>query len=270
MTPTKLRVPCKYFGGKSGFLKKIMDHFPSDTDYKVYLEPYGGSGAMLLSRPLTGHVEIYNDIYLNVYSLFLCLSNKTFFPFFKEKCDLAIYSSDLRKEYKELLKSDAPIPLVDRAFYFWYVNRSSHNGIGGWSVNCCIRRKMSKSTSDFLSCIDRMPELHDRLSAVIIENRDAIELMEKYNQSNVFIYADPPYHQDTRGSARYVHDYTDEQHEKFIDSVLNSKAKILISGYICKPYERLESKFKRIDFEVKTIDGNFDKKTKVESLWKNY
>ena len=261
--------PVKYFGGKFNMMKNVTKHFPKDNEYKIFIDTYGGSGAVLLSRPLTGHVEIYNDIYLNVYSLFKCLSDKTFFSLFKEKCDLAIYSATLRKEYKELLKTDAPIPLVDRAFYFWYVNRTSHNGIGGWSVNCCIRRKMSKATSDFL-CINRMPELHDRLSAVIIENRDAIELMEKYNQENVFIYADPPYHQDTRGATRYVHDYTNEQQEKFIDFVLKSKAKILISGYICKPYERLESKFKRIDFEVKTMDGNFNKKTKVESLWKNY
>ena len=247
---------------------EILEHFPKDTDYKVYLEPYGGSAAMLLARPLTGHIEIYNDIYENVYSLFKCLSDKSLFEQLRLKCELAIYSAQLRKEYKEKLKEQ--LDLLERAYYFWYVNRTSHNGIGGFSVNCCVRRKMSKATSDFLSCIERMPELHDRLSAVIIEQRDAIEIIEKYNQSNVFIYADPPYHHDTRGTHRYVHDYTDEQHEQFIDAVLASDAKVLISGYACKAYERLEPKFTRIDFEVKTIDGTFEKKTKVESLWKNY
>jgi DNA adenine methylase len=245
-----------------------LEHFPQDADYKIYVEPYGGSAAMLLSRPLSGHVEVYNDIYENVYSLFKCLSDKVLFDELKRKCDLAIYSAQLRKEYKEKLKLN--ITIVDRAYYFWYVNRTSHNGIGGFSCNCVIRRNMSKATSDFLSCIDRLPELHDRLSAVIIENRDALELMERFNQDNVFMYLDPPYHQDTRGSARYVHDYTDEQHEKFIDLVLTLKAKVLISGYACEAYKRLETKFKRIDFTVNTIDGNFDPKTKVESLWKNY
>ena len=247
---------------------EILEHFPADDQYKVYVEPFGGSGAMLLSRPLTGHVEIYNDIYENVYSLFKCLSDKTLFEELKAKCDLALYSAQLRAEYKEKLKEQ--ITLVERAYYYWYVNRTSHNGIGGFSLNCCIRRNMSKATSDFLSCIDRLPQLHDRLSAVIVDKRDAVALIDKYNQPNVFIYADPPYHHDTRGTHRYVHDFTDEQHEAFIDCVLRSTAKVLISGYACKAYERLETKFKRIDFQVNTIDGNFDKKTKVESLWKNY
>ena len=264
-----MKSPIKYFGGKGNMFQELLDQFPKDDEYKVYLEPYGGSGAMLLSRPLVGHVEIYNDIYENVYSLFKVLSDKKLFIELKEKCDLAIYSAKLRKEYKEKLKENI-ISIIDRAYYFWYVNRTSHNGVGGWSVNCYVRRKMSKSTSDFLSCIDRLGELHDRLSAVIVENRDAVELIKKFDQDNVFIYCDPPYHQGTRGSARYVHDYTDEQHEKFIDCVLASKAKILISGYACDAYKRLDSKFKQVDFEVKTITGAFEKKTKIETLWRNY
>lgn len=263
-----MKSPIRYFGGKGGMFKEIFAYFPEDTSYKIYLEPYGGSAAMLLSRPL-GHVEIYNDIYENVHCLFKCLSDKILFDKFKEKCDLALYSAQLRIEYKEKLK-EKDISIIDRAYYFWYINRTSRNGIGGFSTNCYIRRNMSKATSDFLSCIDRMLELHDRLSAVIIENRDAIELIERYNESNVFMYLDPPYHHDTRGNTRYVHDYTDEQHEKFIDVVLESNAKILISGYACATYNRLEPKFKKIDFTVNTIDGNFEKKVKVESLWKNY
>jgi len=264
-----MKSPIRYFGGKGNMYNEISSRFPKDTDYKTYIEPYGGSAAMLLSRPLSGHAEIYNDIYDNVYSLMKCLSDNTLYEQLKFKCDLALYSSKVRKEYKVKLKEHG-LSLVDRAFYFWYVNRTSHGGIGGWSVATVIRRNMSKSTSDFLSCIDRMQQLHDRFSAVIIENTDAIELMNKFNYTNVFIYADPPYHHDTRGSARYACDYTNENHEKFIDCVMGLSSKILISGYSCKAYERLEQKFTREDFEVKTIDGNNDSKTKIESLWKNY
>lgn len=261
-----MKPPIKYFGGKSTMISKIIPHFPLDSHYNIYLEPYGGSGALLLSRPLTGHVEIYNDINENVYSLFKCLVDPELFIEFKNKCDLALYSAQLRKEYKEKLKGK--LSVVDRAYYFWYVNRSSHNGIGGWSITCCIRRNMSKSTSDFLSNIDRLKKLHDRLSAVIIEKRDAIELMKKYNDPTVFVYADPPYHLSTRGNTRYEHDYTIEDHEKFINCVLELKSKVLISGYNNSEYGLLEKKFSRIDF--KTTTGTQQKKTKVESLWKNY
>jgi hypothetical protein len=62
-----------------------------------------------------------------------------------------------------------------------------------------------------------------------------------------------------------------EGHVSFLDSVIESKSKILISGYDCELYDRLtENGFIKIKFEVKTMDGNFNKKTKTETLWRNY
>lgn len=122
-----------------------------------------------------------------------------------------------------------------------------------------------------LSCIDRLPELHQRLSKVIVLNQDAFKLIRKYNTENVFMYLDPPYYQDTRGNARYDIDMTNKQHEEFIDICLNSKAKMLISGYDCKPYDKLVNNgWEKIQFNVNTVDGNLKPKTKVETLWKNY
>ena len=163
------------------------------------------------------------------------------------------------------------ISIVDRAFNFFYVNRTSHNGIGGFSMNSHIRRGMSKAVSDFLSCIDRLPELHDRLSRVMVTNMDGVKLIEKYNKPNVFLYCDPPYEQSTRTGARYKVDMNREGHLNFIDAVINSKSKILISGYDCELYDKLtDNGFSKVKFEVKTIDGNFKKKIKIETLWKNY
>ena len=66
----------------------------------------------------------------------------------------------------------------------------------------------------------------------MVLHRDGIKLMEKYSSPNVFIYADPPYVLSTRSSAeRYVVDMTDEQQEQFVETCINSKAKLLISGY---------------------------------------
>ena len=61
------------------------------------------------------------------------------------------------------------------------------------------------------------------------------------------------------------------QHELFLDTVIDSKSKILISGYDCDLYDKLtENGFTKIQFEVNTIDGNFNPKTKIETLWMNY
>nr|UVY03171.1 MAG: D12 class N6 adenine-specific DNA methyltransferase [Bacteriophage sp.] len=265
-----MNAPIKYFGGKGQMFNKIIEHFPDSSTYDTYIEPFGGSFSIGLKKPNETPIEIYNDLEKNVYSLYKVLSDKELFEQFKIKCDLSYYIADLRNEYRDKLKSD-DLFLLDRAFYFFYVNRTSHNGIGGLSVNTVVRRNMCKSVSDMLSCIDRLPELHQRLSKCIFLNQDGINLIEKYNKENVFIYSDPPYEWSTRTSVRYKVDMDREGHLKFIDACLNSKAKILISGYDCEIYDALtDANFTKIKFEVNTIGGNMKPKTKVETLWKNY
>ena len=263
-----MNAPIKYFGGKGTMFKNIIQHFPTSNSYDTYIEPFGGSFSVGLKKEPTS-IEIYNDLEQNVYSLYKVLSDPDLFKEFKSRCDLVIYSEDLRIDFKDKLKDN--LSLIDRAFYFFYVNRTSHNGVGGILLNMVVRRKMSKSVSDFLSSVDRLPELHQRLSKLIVLNRDGVDLIEKYNTPNIFIYCDPPYEQSTRTSARYKVDMDNQTHIRFLNSVITSRAKILISGYDCELYNKLtENGFTKISFEVNTIDGRGKPKVKVETLWKNY
>ena len=264
--------PIKYFGGKGGGLgKEIYKHFPSQSQFDTYIEPFGGAASMLFTKEPYGS-EIYNDLEENVNAFFKVLSDPKRFKKFKEKCDLALYSRQIRSEFIADLKKD-DLDLVDRAFKFFIVNRSSINGIGGFSITSnYIRRGMSKSVSDFLSSVDGLPKAHDRFSRVIIEKTDGIELIKKYDRHNVFIYADPPYHQDTRTSARYKVDMDNESQKKLIDVILGVKrAMVLLSGYKSKESDRLvKSGWKCIKIKVNTIGGDRKPKTKIEYLWKNY
>lgn len=257
---------------------KILKYFPKEGSYNTYIEPFGGSFGVALHNPNIPPIEIYNDLDNNVYSLFRTLVDKEMFAEFQKLSDLIIYSEKLRKAFKQDLKEipfneDDKLSIVHRAFKFFYVNRTSRNGIGGFSINTCVRRCMSKSCSDFLSTIEGLPKLHDRLSKVIVTNQDGIKLINKYSQrEDVFIYADPPYHQSTRTEIRYNVDMNDDEQENFIDECINAKCKILISGYDCDAYKRLEENgFIKIKFIVHTMSGNRKtKKDKVECLWMNY
>lgn len=270
--------PIRYFGGKNGMASKILKYFPKEGSYNTYIEPFGGSFGVALHNPNIPPIEIYNDLDNNVYSLFRTLVDKEMFAEFQKLSDLIIYSEKLRKAFKQDLKEipfneDDKLSIVHRAFKFFYVNRTSRNGIGGFSINTCIRRNMSKSCSDMLSTIEGLLKLHDRLSKVIVTNQDGIKLINKYSQrEDVFIYADPPYHQSTRTETRYNVDMNDDEQERFIDECVNAKCKILISGYDCDAYKRLEENgFIKIKFIVHTMSGNRKtKKDKVEYLWMNY
>lgn len=265
----RIQPPSRSFGGKGTMFKQIYKYFPDNTTYDTYIEAFAGTFSLGLACS-NAPIEIFNDLDKNIYSLYKCLSDKSLFEQFKEKCDLTYYSEDLRKEFKQLLK-DENITVIDRAFYFFYVNRTSHNGIGGLSVNTVVRRNMSKSVSDMLSAIDRLPELHQRLSKLIVLNTDGVELIKKYDRENVFVYADPPYDWSTRTSARYTVDMDRKAHEEFLDTVIHLKAKILISGYDCPLYDVLcNNGFTKVQFEVNTTSGDRKPKVKIETLWKNY
>jgi len=266
-----MKSPIRYFGGKGGMFQSIMGFFPPKESYKTYIEPFGGAASVLFQKERSP-IEIYNDLEKNVYAFFQVLSDKKMFKEFKEKCDLPFYSEDLRKEYKQDLKKD-DLSFVDRAYKYFYVNRTSINGVGGFGCSVeFIRRNMSKSVSDFLSSVDKLPEVHNRLSGVVIMNRDAVELIKKYDRKDVFFYLDPPYHQSTRTTTRYAQDMSDDDQKNLIDVLINIKhADVLLSGYDCKLYNTLcKNGWEKIDFNVKTQDGNRNSKTKTESLWRNY
>lgn len=244
--------------------KQIIAHFPEKGTYNTYIEPFGGSFGVGFRIPddLIVPIEIYNDLEKNVYSLFKVLSDEEKFREFKRLCDCSYYNEELRSEYREELKNNPNIPDVNRAFMFFYVNRTSHNAIGGFSMQKVIRRNMAKNVSDFLSAIDGLYEVHQRLSHVTILNRDGIQLIKDNNAENVFIYADPPYVQSTRGNTRYKIDMDDEIQRKFLEVCIDSKAKILISGYDCEEYNvLLDNGFTKTSFETNN---------RIERLWKNY
>ena len=257
----------RYFGGKGGKLVTEIKKFIPE-DYKTFVEPYGGSGTVLLSQQAP--IEIYNDLYENVYSLFKVMSDKKLYEQLKDKLDITPYSEKINKEYKRNLKRD-DLSLLDRAYYYFYVNRTSVNGVGGFSVNTYVRRNISKATSDYLSAIDGLEYYNQRISNVVITNRNAVDIINKYDAEDTFIYLDPPYVHSTRTEARYECDMKDEQHLELLETILNCKSRILLSGYDNELYDVLEKNgWNKYHFEVSTMSGNHKKKIKVETLWYNY
>jgi DNA adenine methylase len=256
-----------YFGGKGGkLLTEIKNFIPEG--YQTYVEPFGGSATVLFAQQAP--LEVYNDIYENVYSLFKVISDKDLYQQLKEKVDITPYCEKLNKEYKQKLKGN-DLSLVDRAYYYFYVNRSSVNSVGGFSINLVVRRNISKSTSDYLSAIDGLEYYNERLSNVVITNKNAIDIIKRYDNENTFIYLDPPYVHSTRTEARYECDMEDEEHLILLETIMNCKSKILLSGYDNEMYDILvENGWNKYKYDINTITGKNKPKTKTETLWYNY
>lgn len=233
------------------------------------MEVYGGGASVLFGIENPKPVEIYNDIEENVYSLIKVLQDPKLFEKFKFMCDVTPHSRKFNSDYRANLRED-DLTILDRAFMFFYLTRTSFNGLGGYSCPLVVRRNMSKGVSDYLSSVDRLYEYHQRLSKVQVENMDGVKLLKNHNTENVFAYLDPPYALETRTKARYKEDFTNEQQIELVDFLLTTKQKILLSGYRCEEYKRLENAGWFVeDFEVKvTKQGKGS--SKIETLWRNY
>lgn len=103
-------------------------------------------------------------------------------------------------------------------------------------------------------------EVAERLRMVQIECSPALELIQRYNYENVFMYLDPPYLLDTRNGKQYRHEMTDDDHKKMLKEILASRAKIMISGYASALYNDMLSGWTKKEFQSHAEMGKKEQK----------
>ena len=61
-------------GNKTSILHILYSVFP--LNYERYIEPFGGSGAVLLGKNKPDKFEVYNDVNHNLVNLFRCMRDR--------------------------------------------------------------------------------------------------------------------------------------------------------------------------------------------------
>lgn len=100
----------------------------------------------------------------------------------------------------------------------------------GWK-NDIQGRERAYASQDWCNYPEKIMRAAERLRGVQIENRPALEVMERFNYSNVLVYLDPPYVLGTRNGKQYRFEMDDDGHEDLLDAALAHKGPVLISGY---------------------------------------
>lgn len=247
----------------------------------MYVEVFGGGGAVLMAKKIST-LEVFNDIDSGLCNFFMVLSDPDDFEKFHRMVDALPFSKQMYREFLDEWGKEKD--KIKRAVKWFYVARNSFSGIfgnsWGFSVNT-ITRGMLKSVSDWRSIVDLLPEIHNRLIRVQIENRDWSHIFNIYDSENTLFYLDPPYVKDARtGSGKYVYEMTNDQQEILTDRLLKIKGKAVLSGYKNKIYEKLEkSGWIRKDYKVtccaigrtkNLVESGYDfmkSGQRVESLW---
>lgn len=279
-----MRSPIKWFGGKGNMVAKLLPLIPK---HKTYVEVFGG-GASLLFAKTPSEVEVYNDLNKDLVHFYKVLRDPDMFQEFYHKVSLTPYSREIYNEYRKTW-FDIEDP-VERAYRWFMIARMSFSGdfAHAWgfarTVSC---RGMSITTSGYLSAIERLPEIHERIMRVQIECDSFEKIIFNYDREDgeTFFYCDPPYVHSIRDKiSRYKHEMTDEQHELLIDMLLKVKGWVLVSGYNNPLYERLEHNgwirkdFKTVCYATARTRGTgilgegsaLKEQARTESVWMNY
>ena len=265
----KKLIPFGWYGGKFSHLYWLLPLLPESHHY---VEPFSGSGAVLLNRE-PSPIETYNDLDGEVVNFFRVLRAE------KDKLIEAIGLTPFsREEFATACQLDPELDPFERARRFYIRARQVRTGlaqtasIGRWA-NCknTSRRGMSGVISRWLGGVEALPAIAERLLRVQIENRTAIQVIELYDDVNTLHYCDPPYIHETRGDSKaYGYEMTNKQHEELAEVLNSVKGFVALSNYDCALMEKLfpKKKWFKTSSPEKTIHSTKDKR--VEVLWTNY
>lgn len=267
------RAPFTYYGGKQGLAARIVSLMPP---HRVYIEPFFGSGAVFFAKPKSAH-EILNDVDDRIVSFFRVLRDRT--DELTEACALTPYS---RTEFARATEDTDDE--LERARRFWVrVNQSfakTARSNTGWSITTA--RTQSTPGSVF-GRLGRFGECAARLAEATIENRDAVELLERFaTTADTVVYADPPYLGATRSSRAAAEGYSggdyevdmpsEADHRALADCLRALPAAVLLSGYPSDLYDDLYGDWHHIDVSTHAHSSNAarnDRGSRVERIWCN-
>lgn len=223
----------RWHGGKYRLATWIISNFPA---HRVYVEPYGGAGSVLLAKP-RAYCEVWNDLDDNVFNLFQVM--RTNYRALEDALRLTPFS---RREL-EIACTDHPDPiekarrLIIRSFMGHGSDSASDiNRATGFRSNS--NRSHTTPAHDWVNYERHMHQLADRIRGVILECRDAREVMDQHDAPETLHYLDPPYLERTRKRyGAYRFEMTDAEHKAMLDHANGLKGKVLISAYEDRLYD---------------------------------
>ncbi|MGE4552988.1 MAG: DNA adenine methylase [Desulfovibrionaceae bacterium] len=226
----------RYHGGKFRLAPWIVANLPAHV---AYVEPFGGAASVLLHKP-RAKVEVYNDLDDEVVGLFRVLRDPEAAGRLR---DLVALTPFARGEYEAAFEPcDEPVErarrMLVRSFMGVSSNAATRKARAGFR-----RKRMGEVTpaADWSSWPEAVGSMVERLRGVVVECRDALEVIRAYDEPGALIYADPPYPRETRTChhASYRHELTDQDHEDLARALHGLRGAAVVSGYRCDLYDEL-------------------------------
>lgn len=256
----------RYHGSKFRLADFIMSHFPSHT---TYVEPFGGGGALLLSKQ-PSEIEVYNDLDRDVVNLFQVLRDPQKSLELARQIDLTPYSRD---EFFEAYEDSVdPIEKARRLIVraqFGFGSAGATKGKTGFRM-LGGRLQGDSELKLWSQYPDRLAHAANRLKNVLIENTDALNVIRLYDGTDTLFFVDPPYVLSTRckNVSAYRHEMSDQQHIELLELLTKVEGKVILSGYSSPLYDTALSSWNKVTRNTQA-SGNRGGVQRTECLWIN-
>lgn len=279
--------PIRWAGSKKKILNEMLNFF--DKTSKIYIEPFLGSGVVLIN--LINNIEefsfeeIYvNDINSNIINFYQLLKDdyeyaekqikkiiNKYNSFFDENSKKEFFY-DIRLKYNKIDKSHKI-----KSIYFYFLMKSGYNGVyrenkkGEFNVPFGRKEKINFDS-------DSLKFIAEKLEKVKFYNYDYMDFFNMLKKMNVlrdaFIYFDPPYIPEEKVINKKQELYTNKtfEHNEFVDYIkqINTN-KLLISMSESKKADKIYKDFQKykVDEIIRTINPKKTIKS-TEILYSNY
>jgi DNA adenine methylase len=230
----------RYHGGKFKLADWIISTFPP---HRVYVEPFGGAASVLMLKDRS-YAEVYNDRWDVVVTVFRVLRDPEKAKELRRLLELTPYArSEFYLAGHQQMSAASDIECARLAILrsFAGFGSASTNGEYATGFRANSNRSGTTPAHDWVNYPSNVEKFAERLRGVIIENKDASEVMLQHDGKDTLHYVDPPYPHDTRvmarGNASYVCEMTDADHHALSETLRGLKGMVVLSGYPCDLYD---------------------------------
>jgi len=260
------RPALRYHGGKYRLAAWIMQFFPK---HGCYVEPFGGAAGVLLQKPRV-YAEVYNDLDGDIVNFFRVVRNPIMRAALIEACRLTPYSRDeFDRSYDP---TDDPLERARRTCIraaMGFGSAGATKATTGFRTD--TRRKYGTAQHNWAAYPDALGAIGERFAGVLIEKRDAVDVMLAHDGADTVHFVDPPYVHETRhmrNKGGYRHELDDEGHHRLLDTLKSLKGMVVVCGYRTAMYDQHLAGWTTRETQAR-ISGGRGTSLRTEVVWLN-
>lgn len=223
-----------------------------------------GSGAVFFKKQ-PSRIETINDIDGEIINVFNCIRANP-----EHLARLIAFTPYSRQEYLQDDTNDIANDPFERARRYLLRSWQGHGFRSycktGWK-NDVAGREFAYAVNDWNKLPERIMKVVCRLKQVQIECLPALDVIRRFNNPNVLIYADPPYLLSTRKMKKqYAYEMTEADHIELLEALLRHSGPVMLSGYDSDLYDNMLEGWHKEQISTLAEKGL----PRVETLWMNF